>query len=187
MKLSRWHFGLWGEQSLTMGIPRSVPLASCRGSTWGQEAGVSLVGVIAGSGLGACIHFQKTFVFVRYSFVERVLNIYLWGIRQPVARPRNPSKSPPIRRWTHETVLGYFDSNKLGSKYMARDCDGRTNCRCCRRCFVLVHISSINLKDEVMNAEKRQFEYLIGRRDSLTVPPPIPLPPLFATPMHKHT
>lgn len=186
MKLSRWHFGLWGEQSLTMGIPRSVPLASCRGSTWGQEAGVSLVGVIAGSGLGACIHFQKTFVFVRYSFVERVLNIYLWGIRQPVARPRNPSKSPPIRRWTHETVLGYFDSNKLGSKYMARDCDGRTNCRCCRRCFVLVHISSINLKDEVMNAEKRQFEYLIGRRDSLTVPRPIPLSP-FDTPMHKHT
>lgn len=24
MKLSRWHFGLRGEQSLTMGIPRSI-------------------------------------------------------------------------------------------------------------------------------------------------------------------
>lgn len=72
----------------------SQRLSSCRGSQAVGETGVSQllgVGVIAGSlGLGACIHFQKTFVFVRYSFVERVLNIYLWGIRQPVARPREP-------------------------------------------------------------------------------------------------
>lgn len=68
-----------------------------------RDRGQSVVGGrgdrwIAVSGLGACIHFQKTFVFVRYSFVERVLNIYLWGIRQPVARPRNPSKSTPPPR-----------------------------------------------------------------------------------------
>lgn len=29
---------------------------------------------------------NRVFVFVRYSFVDRLLNIYLWGIRQPVVR-----------------------------------------------------------------------------------------------------
>lgn len=98
------------RQSLTMGIPRRVcPLQAVGGRR--QEAGVRVVGVGVIEPRRACIHFQKTFVFVRYSFVERVLNIYLWEIRQPVA---TPTKTDDM------LDSGYFDSNKLGSKYMAR-------------------------------------------------------------------
>lgn len=46
MKLSRWHFGLRGEQSLTMGIPRSisatVELSGVAGSR--GDRGQSVVG-----------------------------------------------------------------------------------------------------------------------------------------------